>query len=62
MGFEANIEKVKAGFKGGPFMKNLITPPKMTFVDVRPPDSTQRFGAGAIPQPMPIDTWFSRRK
>lgn len=59
---ETQRAKVKAGFKGGPFMNSPSLTPSLTFIDAVEPEVKAKFMQGEIKaQPME-DPWYSRRK
>lgn len=56
-----NLNRVKAGWKGGNQFKNGAEAPKRTFVDGHPPEIAQMMNFQKAPQGTPMDTWFSRK-
>lgn len=56
----ANLARVAAGWKGGPFYMKPITPPAMNFTEGYPSEVLEKLQDHSIPQPTPTDTWFSR--
>lgn len=58
---ETQREKVKAGWKGGPFYRNPILHPSMTIVDAVQPE-VKAENQASTPAAIPMeDPWYSRR-
>lgn len=55
------LAKVNAGFKGGPFFQNLITPAKMTISDPRPASMNAQFSAKPVTGSLPGATYSERK-
>lgn len=56
-----NLNRVKAGWRGGNQFKNGAEAPARTFVDGHPPEIAQMMSYEKPPQSTPIDTWFGRK-
>lgn len=56
-----NLNRVKAGMKGGKYWSGPANQPSLTFVEGYAPETIQNLKATPIPQSTPIDTWKSRR-
>lgn len=57
---QANLARVAAGWKGGPFAKNLNLAPSMKIVEGRGALADEKLMAGSFPQPTPVDPWVAR--
>jgi len=57
---ETQRAKVVAGFRGGPFNRNPILHPPMTFVDAVPAEVKAKMDFAKIPNIPVVDTWKSR--
>lgn len=59
---ETQRAKVAAGFKGGPFNKNPMTHPPMSFVDAVPQEVKQKSFFGGIKQGTPGTPWNASKQ
>lgn len=57
----ANLARVKAGWKGGPFFSKPAGVPQLRFVDGWPAGVAQKMNFSTPPTPTPIDVWNRRR-
>lgn len=57
-----NLNRVLAGFKGGPFFKNGSTRTPLVFAEGWDPLSIKKFApVQPLAHPTPIDSWNQRR-
>lgn len=56
-----NLARVTAGFKGGPFYKNLNLAPSMRIVDGWPAGTEQKLHMVNVKTGVPVDVWNQRR-
>lgn len=58
---DATRARVAAGWKGGPFYKNMILHPAMTIVNGVQPEVKAEFMSKGVPALKVEDPWYSRR-
>jgi hypothetical protein len=58
----ANMARVKAGFNGGPFWKNMNKAPEMHFIEGWPPEVVSKLEGDSKPPTINmIDPWVDRK-